>query len=62
LNYPKTKKLKINFLKEFYSSAFHAACYNEFGEIVNLSEKPFPCSNKSASTGAYNCDVVKKKF
>ncbi|CAK5119053.1 unnamed protein product [Meloidogyne enterolobii] len=42
---------------EFYSSAFHAACYNEFGEIVNLSEKPFPCSNKSASTGAYNCDV-----
>nr|QRX85587.1 voltage-dependent calcium channel non-L type alpha-1 [Heterodera elachista] len=42
---------------EFYSGIFHAACYNTFGEIVNLSEKPFPCSNKSASTGAYNCDV-----
>ncbi|KAL3075123.1 hypothetical protein niasHS_013346 [Heterodera schachtii] len=28
-----------------------------FGEFVNFSEKPFPCSNKSSSTGAYNCDV-----
>ncbi|KAL3075199.1 hypothetical protein niasHS_013422 [Heterodera schachtii] len=42
---------------EFYSGIFHAACYNSFGEIVNFSEKPFPCSNKSSSTGAYNCDV-----
>jgi len=42
---------------EFYSGIFHSACYNEYGEIVNLSDKPFPCSNKSSSTGAYNCDA-----
>jgi hypothetical protein len=27
---------------EFYSGIFHTACYNDYGEIVNLSEKPFP--------------------
>lgn len=43
---------------EFYSGIFHSACYNEDGEIVNISEKPFPCSNKSSTTGAYNCDVA----
>ncbi|KAK0403052.1 hypothetical protein QR680_016690 [Steinernema hermaphroditum] len=42
---------------EFYSGIFHAACYNAEGEIQNLSERPFPCSNKSAATGAYNCDI-----
>jgi hypothetical protein len=41
---------------EFYSGAFHSACYNEDGDITNISEKPFPCSNKT-STGMYNCDV-----
>ncbi|KAI6210463.1 Voltage-dependent calcium channel A type alpha-1 [Aphelenchoides besseyi] len=41
---------------EFYSGIFHSACYNADGEITNISERPFPCSNKSA-TGAYNCDV-----
>uniref|UniRef100_A0A915CNI0 Voltage-dependent calcium channel alpha-1 subunit IQ domain-containing protein n=1 Tax=Ditylenchus dipsaci TaxID=166011 RepID=A0A915CNI0_9BILA len=44
--------------KLFYSGIFHSACYNSYGEIVNLSEKPFPCSNKSSSTGAYNCEGV----
>ncbi|KAH7723235.1 voltage-dependent calcium channel type D subunit alpha-1-like protein [Aphelenchoides avenae] len=42
---------------EFYSGIFHSACYNQEGEIVNLSEKPFPCTNKTAK-GAYNCDVA----
>uniref|UniRef100_A0A914C6B3 Voltage-dependent calcium channel type A subunit alpha-1 n=1 Tax=Acrobeloides nanus TaxID=290746 RepID=A0A914C6B3_9BILA len=42
---------------EFYSGIFHSACYNDVGEIVNLSERPFPCSNKSSATGAYNCDA-----
>uniref|UniRef100_A0AC35TNP8 EF-hand domain-containing protein n=1 Tax=Rhabditophanes sp. KR3021 TaxID=114890 RepID=A0AC35TNP8_9BILA len=42
---------------EFYSGIFHAACYNANGEIENRSEKAFPCSNKSSTTGAYNCDV-----
>ncbi|VDP22032.1 unnamed protein product [Onchocerca flexuosa] len=42
---------------EFYSGIFHSACYNAHGEIENLSERPFPCSNKSAATGAYNCEV-----
>ncbi|KAI6191420.1 Transporter, cation channel family protein [Aphelenchoides bicaudatus] len=42
---------------EFYSGIFHSACYNEEGEITNISEKPFPCSNKSSTTGAYTCDV-----
>lgn len=42
---------------EFYSGIFHSACYNVDGEITNISEKPYPCSNKSSSTGAYNCDV-----
>uniref|UniRef100_A0AC34F530 EF-hand domain-containing protein n=1 Tax=Panagrolaimus sp. ES5 TaxID=591445 RepID=A0AC34F530_9BILA len=42
---------------EFYSGIFHSACYNADGEIENLSERPFPCSNKSSATGAYNCDV-----
>uniref|UniRef100_A0A0N4ZYK0 Voltage-dependent calcium channel type A subunit alpha-1 n=1 Tax=Parastrongyloides trichosuri TaxID=131310 RepID=A0A0N4ZYK0_PARTI len=42
---------------EFYSGIFHSACYNAAGEIENLSERPFPCSNKSSTTGAYNCDV-----
>ncbi|ETN78653.1 hypothetical protein NECAME_02800 [Necator americanus] len=27
---------------EFYSGAFHSACYNERGEIENVSEKPSP--------------------
>ncbi|VDK78349.1 unnamed protein product [Litomosoides sigmodontis] len=42
---------------EFYSGIFHSACYNTYGEIENLSERPFPCSNKSAATGAHNCEV-----
>ncbi|VDK79943.1 unnamed protein product [Onchocerca ochengi] len=42
---------------EFYSGIFHSACYNVHGEIENLSERPFPCSNKSSTTGAYNCEV-----
>ncbi|VDN82277.1 unnamed protein product [Brugia pahangi] len=42
---------------EFYSGIFHSACYNAHGEIENLSDRPFPCSNKSAATGAYNCEV-----
>nr|AXF54067.1 voltage-dependent calcium channel A type alpha-1 [Ditylenchus destructor] len=43
---------------EFYSGIFHSACYNQYGDIINLSEKPFPCSNKSSSIGAYNCEGV----
>lgn len=27
---------------EFYSGIFHSACYNAYGEIENLSERPFP--------------------
>ncbi|CAD5229555.1 unnamed protein product [Bursaphelenchus okinawaensis] len=42
---------------EFYSGIFHSACYNDEGDIINISERPFPCSNKSSATGAYNCDV-----
>ncbi|KHN77781.1 Voltage-dependent calcium channel type A subunit alpha-1 [Toxocara canis] len=42
---------------EFYSGIFHSACYNQRGEIENISDKPFPCSNKSSATGAYNCEL-----
>jgi hypothetical protein len=42
---------------EFYSGAFHSACYNSRGEIETMSEKPFPCSNKSSATGANNCQL-----
>uniref|UniRef100_A0A8R1ED95 Ion_trans domain-containing protein n=2 Tax=Caenorhabditis japonica TaxID=281687 RepID=A0A8R1ED95_CAEJA len=42
---------------EFYSGAFHSACYNERGEIENVSEKPMPCTNKTSPMGVYNCDV-----
>ncbi|VDM98930.1 unnamed protein product [Thelazia callipaeda] len=42
---------------EFYSGIFHSACYNAHGDIENLSDRPFPCSNKSAATGAYNCEI-----
>ncbi|PAV77952.1 hypothetical protein WR25_14032 [Diploscapter pachys] len=42
---------------EFYSGAFHSACYNERGEIQNVSEKPFPCNDTKNSSGVYNCDV-----
>ncbi|KHJ99820.1 transporter, cation channel family protein [Oesophagostomum dentatum] len=42
---------------EFYSGAFHSACYNERGEIENVSEKPSPCTNKTTTMGVYNCDV-----
>uniref|UniRef100_F1KW20 Voltage-dependent P/Q-type calcium channel subunit alpha-1A n=1 Tax=Ascaris suum TaxID=6253 RepID=F1KW20_ASCSU len=42
---------------EFYSGIFHSACYNQRGEIENISDRPFPCSNKSAATGAYNCEL-----
>ncbi|NP_001335573.1 Voltage-dependent calcium channel type A subunit alpha-1 [Caenorhabditis elegans] len=42
---------------EFYSGAFHSACYNERGEIENVSERPMPCTNKTSPMGVYNCDV-----
>ncbi|XGW32512.1 hypothetical protein V3C99_017226 [Haemonchus contortus] len=42
---------------EFYSGAFHSACYNDRGEIENVSEKPSPCTNKTTTMGVYNCDV-----
>ncbi|VDK44747.1 unnamed protein product [Cylicostephanus goldi] len=44
---------------EFYSGAFHSACYTERGEIENVSERPSPCTNKSkhVTMGVYNCDV-----
>ncbi|CAB3400469.1 unnamed protein product [Caenorhabditis bovis] len=42
---------------EFYSGAFHSACYNDRGEIENVSEKPMPCTNKTSPMGVYNCDV-----
>ncbi|CAD6185181.1 unnamed protein product [Caenorhabditis auriculariae] len=42
---------------EFYSGAFHSACYNDRGEIENVSEKPMPCTTKNTSVGVYNCDV-----
>ncbi|GMT04511.1 hypothetical protein PENTCL1PPCAC_26685, partial [Pristionchus entomophagus] len=42
---------------EFYSGIFHSACYNSRGEIENVSERPFPCSNKTTVAGTYNCDV-----
>uniref|UniRef100_A0A915BGY2 Voltage-dependent calcium channel type A subunit alpha-1 n=2 Tax=Parascaris univalens TaxID=6257 RepID=A0A915BGY2_PARUN len=42
---------------EFYSGIFHSACYNQRGEIENISDRPFPCSNKSTATGAYNCEL-----
>ncbi|VDN51801.1 unnamed protein product [Dracunculus medinensis] len=42
---------------EFYSGIFHSACYNERGEIENVGDRTFPCSNKSTATGAYNCEI-----
>uniref|UniRef100_A0A914WRE6 Ion transport domain-containing protein n=1 Tax=Plectus sambesii TaxID=2011161 RepID=A0A914WRE6_9BILA len=42
---------------EFYSGAFHQACYNERGEIEMEADRPYPCSNKSSATGAYNCKM-----
>ncbi|CAI5456021.1 unnamed protein product [Caenorhabditis angaria] len=42
---------------EFYSGAFHSACYNAQGEIQNLSDRPMPCTNKTSPLGVYNCAV-----